>query len=321
MTTREGEGPPELAEPRLLVPVGVHLGGDGAGPPRPGQVGEHLGDRLRAETRHPVLVVQPAGAGRDDAVGQVDVAQPRPERQGEVESVAPGDGGVREVEGGRLHVEGRGVVSRAVGVEPGRPEPHGEHVLDGEGDARLGRDLADDVDEPRRVGPLPDERRMDDDGRGAQLAGQSGRAPQLVDLVTTEGEVRDGQDGGVHREHGQAPPGGRRADQLGASGRPVGRHHHLDPVEAGEPREPEGLVGRQREDAGRAHSDRDHAARLRPGRLGGVDPAVNSAGTAGYSQSRRLNCHQSRPPIATISTHEVTKPAADWNPGYGTFCP
>ncbi|ROS54856.1 hypothetical protein EDF50_0950 [Frigoribacterium sp. PhB24] len=94
MTAREGERPSQLTEPRLLAPVGVHLGGDDSGPPRPGQVGQHLGDGLRATTRHPVLVVQTTRAGRHDAVGQVDVTQPWPERQGEVEGVAAGDGGM-----------------------------------------------------------------------------------------------------------------------------------------------------------------------------------------------------------------------------------
>jgi hypothetical protein len=181
------------ADQRFLVgrsAGGVHLGDDRARPARPRQVPEDLGDRLVARARHQVLVDEAAGPWGDDPVAEVHVAEARPERQGEVEGVAPGDGGVREVEHGRVDVEGRRVVSGGVHVGDDGPDTPGEHVLDRELDARRGRQLPHQVDEARRVPPLPAEGRVHDDGPRAELGGQLGRSPQLVALVAAEREVR-----------------------------------------------------------------------------------------------------------------------------------
>lgn len=211
------------------------------------------------------------------------------------------------------------------------PQPPREHVLDRQLDARRGSQLPDQVEEPRGMPSLPPERRVDDHGGRAEVGGQLGRAPQLLALVAAEREVRERQHGRVHGEHGQAPPSDGGAQQPGVTAGAVGGHHHLDPVEAGGPREAERLVDGERGDAGRARSDRDHAARLRPGPRRGSRAGVNVGRTAGerrrcppaasYSQSRLRNCHQSTPPTPTMSTHDVTNPPTVLKPGYGTFCP
>ncbi len=259
------------------------------------------------------------------------MTEARAEGQREVERVPPGDGGVREVEHGRVDVEGRGVVPGGVDVGDDGPQPPREHVLDRQLDARRGSQLPDQVEEPRGVPSLPAERRVDDHRGRAELGGQLGRASQLLALVAAEGEVRERQHRCVHRQHGQPPASRGGAEQPGVPARPVGGHHHLHPVEARGPREAEGLVDGERGDAGRARSDRDHAARLRPGPRRGSRAGVNVGRTAGerprgpaaasYSQSRLRNCHQSTPPTPTMSTHEVTKPPNVLKPGYGTFWP
>ncbi|KQR46555.1 hypothetical protein ASF82_03585 [Frigoribacterium sp. Leaf164] len=259
----------------------MHLGDDRAAPAGGGQVREHLGDRLRARARHEVLVDEAARPGRDGAVAEVDVTEALAERQREVEGVAARDGGVREVERGRRHVEADRVVSGGVDVGDDRAEAPREHVLDGELDARRGLHVAHDLDEAGGDAALPAERRVHDDGRRPELRGQLGRAQQLVALVATQGEVGRRQHRRVHRQRGQAPPGDGGAEQRGVAAAPVGGHHHLDAAVAHPAGEAEGLVGRSREDAGRAHADRDHAARLRPGRDHAAGPSVNVGRTAG----------------------------------------
>lgn len=266
------------------------------------------------------------------------MTEARAESQREVERVAPGDGGVREVQHRRVDVEGRRVVAGGVDVGDDRTCTPGEHVLDRQLDAGRRGQLPDQAEEPRGVPTLPPERRVHDHRRGAELDRELGRASQLLALVAAEGEVGERQDGRVHREHRQPPASRGVAEQPGVAARPVGGHHHLHPVEAGGPREAEGLVDGERGDAGRTRSDRDHAARLRPGPWRGSRAGVNVGRTTGerprgratassgrssadYSQSRLRNCHQSTPPTPTMSTHEVTKPPTVLKPGYGTFWP
>jgi len=259
----------------------VHLGDHGAAPAGGGQVPQHLGDRLRARARHQVLVDETAGPGRDRAVAEVDVPEARAERQRELEGVAARDRGVREVERGRRDVDVDRVVPGRVDVGDQRAEAPREHVLDGELDARRGLHVAHDLDEAGGDAALPAERRVHDDGRGPEGRGELGRAQQLVALVAAQREVGRRQHRRVHREHGQAPPGDGGAEQRGVAAAPVGGHHHLDAVVADPAGEAEGLVGRSREDAGRAHADRDHAARLRRGRDDAAERAVNVGRTPG----------------------------------------
>jgi hypothetical protein len=244
-------------------------------------VRQDLRDRLVAGPGLEVLVDEPAGAGRHDPVAEVHVPQARAERQGEVESVATRDGRVREVEDRRVDVELDRVVAGGVDVgHEGACSP-GEHVLDRQLHARRGGHLPDQVEEPRGVPPLPPEGRVHDDRAGSELRRELGRAPQLVALVAAEGEVRERQHRRVHRQHRQPPASHGGAEQTGVPARPVRGHHDLDAVEAGRPREAEGLVDGEGEDAGRARSDRDHAVRLRPPPRRRSRAPVNVARTTG----------------------------------------
>ena len=188
MQSREGERLGQVGHPRGAVrrPPGADLGDHRPVEAAAGQHGQHLGDRLVAASRDEVLV-----AGGVGAVGQVHVREPVAEVERHLDRVAARDRGVRQVERRVRVVVVADVPVGQVGADRSGAGPPREHVLDGEADVGLRAHARQSLDELPRVVALPAERRVHDDGVGAEQLGRRLRALQLAPRIGPPHPLRD----------------------------------------------------------------------------------------------------------------------------------
>lgn len=185
-------------------------------------------------------------------------------------------------------------------------------VLHRDRDAVLGLELAHALDELRRIGALPAERRVGHHGRAVELTGHADALLELRPRVPPPHVLQEEQGGGVQREDrlavlGRQRPQGRHVPRRGLDG-----DHDLDPVVADVPGEAEAVLDLEGEHRRAREADGDATGGLAVAqRVAGAETTaeVVAAGPVGAVAARERLARRPRPSRAQRSgshgTHQV----------------